>query len=195
MAEEVRNLDGMDDVERDLYWNKKELDAIRSNQAAKDEKATHAKTQREGVEKIDRLRESQGVTEEQFVKSSHDLKELGYKDDEITPEVIVNYAVMKPHYEKAENLCSEHQEDLSDDQTDELISTVANTLKNYPRVSKEKALEISLDLLGWDYEREEDFRELNEKAAKQTYKEKKSYGSYQYGQKTEEVESFDDYND
>lgn len=194
MAEEVRNLDGMDDVERDLYWKNKELDAVRSNQAAKDEKATLAKTQRESQEKIDRLRESQGVTEEQFVESHRELKELGYKDDQITSEAIVNYSVMKPHFEKAESMTAEYEEELSDDQTNELISTVANTLKNYPRVSEQKALEISLDLLGWDYEREEDFKELNKLAGEQPV-EKKSFGSYQYGQKTEKVESFDDYED
>lgn len=194
MSDEVRNLDDMDDVERDLYWKKKELDAIRNNQAAKEERESTLKAQREKAERVNQLRESQGVTEEQFVQSHHELKSLGYKDEQITPEAIVNYSVMKPNFEKAEAIASEYEDDLSDDQVEELISTVATTFKNYPRISKQKALEVSLEQLGWDYEMEEDFKELNEKAGPQEKEEKKSFGSYQYGKEpVDAVESFDDF--
>ena len=193
MADEVRNLDGMDDVERELYWRNKELDAIRGNQAAKEEKLTQEKTHRESLERVNQLRESQGVTEDLFVKSHEELiKDLGYKPDEITPEVVVNYAVMKPHYENAEAVVKDVEEDLSDSETDKLISTVANTLKNYPKISKEKALEVSLDLLGWDYERENDFKELNDKAGTQAQSAPKKK-EYSYGSQDNKIESFEDF--
>jgi len=193
MADEVRNLDGMDEVERELYWNKKELDAVRSNQAAKDEKLTTSNAQREKTERITQLRESQGVTESQFVQSHKELKELGYEDNQVTAESIVNYAVMKPHYETAETVCQEYEDDLSDNENEKLISTVANTLKNYPKISEEKALETALNLLGWDYEKENDFKELNDKAPEQRQASKKKSGSYEYGKQShEELDLFDD---
>lgn len=197
LAEEVRNLDSMDDVERDLYWKNKELDAIRNNQAAKEERESKLSAQREKAQKLNQLRESQGVTEEEFVKSHSELKSLGYSEDEITPEAIVKYAVMKPKFEIAENLVKDYEDDLSDDQIEQLISTVADTLKIYPRISQQKALEVSIEQLGWEYEMEEDFKELNEKAGPQPKESKKSFGSYRYGQKPsndDHVESFDDFN-
>lgn len=193
MADEVRNLDGMDDVERELYWRNKELDAIRGNQAAKEEKLNQDNAHRENLDRVNQLRESQGVTEDQFVNSHKELiEDLGYKAEEITPEVVVNYAVMKPHYESAESVVKDVEDDMSDDENNKLISTVANTLKNYPKISKERALEVSLDLLGWDYERENDFKELNAKAGTQAQAAPKKK-EYSYGNQSEGIESFDDF--
>lgn len=194
LSEEVRNLDGMDDVERELYWNRKELDAIRSNQSAKEEKELALKTQREREQAINQLRESNGVTEKDFVESHRELEELGYSKDQITPEAIVNYAVMKPHYEGAEEVVKEYEDDLSDDQINTLISEVAKTLKSYPQISKEKALEVSLDLLGWGYEREQDFKHLNEKAGQVIDEKPKKFGGYKYGQQNkDELDMFDEF--
>lgn len=192
LSDEVRNLDGMDETERQLYWRDKEVAAIRSNQAAKADEAKQTKAQEESFARVHRLRESHGVTEDQFVESNSDLVALGTKD--ITPEMIVNYSVMKPHYENSEKICGDYEEDMGTKDYDALVDTVANTLKNYPKVSQEKALKISLDQLGYEYEEADaEVKRLNDKAnAKKAANVKETY---RYGQgNTDAPESFEDLN-
>jgi len=190
LSGEVRTLDGMDDVERELYWKNKEVESFKNNQAAKADEIKTTKADEERRSQIDQLRESQGVSEQQFMDSHQDLVELGYKPNEITPEAMVNYAVMKPHFEEAESTCASYQEDLGDDDFDTLVGTVAKTLKNYPNISEQKALEVSLDQLGWEYgTEEEDFAELNKKAVKQVDPELQ----YKKVETEGHVESFDDW--
>ena len=196
LSEEVHNLDSMDDVERQLYWKNKEVDTIRSNQAARAENLKNTEAEKERITKIDQLRESHGVTENDFVKSHRELKELGYDDKQITPEAIVNYTVMKPHFEKAESLVEPYEQDLGDSEIETLISTVANTMRNYPRISEQKALEVALESLGWDYDYEEDdFKEINEKATKKAHQATQKVGHYEYGRRPEQekAETFDDW--
>lgn len=190
LSSEVNTLDGMDDVERELYWKNKEVESFRNNQAAKADEIKQTEAEKGRVAKIDQMRESQGVSEQQFMDSHQDLVSLGYKPNEITPEAMVNYAVMKPHFEKAESTCASYQEDLGDDDFDTLVGTVAKTLRNYPNVSEQKALEVSLDQLGWDYGTEDDdFAELNKKVVKQVDPELQ----YKKVEKEGHIESFDDW--
>jgi len=196
LSDEVRNLDSMDEVERALYWKNKEVETIRNNQAAKAESLNKTKAERERIDQVDRLRESHGVTVEQFVQSSRELESLGYGKEQVTPQAIVNYAVMKPFYEKAELAVKDYEEDLSDTQIESLISTVANTMKNYPRISEQKALEVALESLGWEYDYEDDFKELNEKtnSAKKVDKaDSYRYGSPKGGSVIETFDDFDEY--
>ncbi len=192
LSEEVHKLDGMDDTERQLYWRDKEVAAIRSNQAAKADQLKHTKAQEESVAKVNRLRESHGVTEDQFVESNSELVSLGHKN--ITPEQVVNYSVMKPHYESSEKICGDYEEDMGTTDYDALVDTVANTLKNYPRISQDKALRISLDQLGYDYEEEDaETKRLNDKANAKTVAKVKE--TYKYGQGGSDApESFEDLN-
>lgn len=195
LSEEVRTLDNMDDVERKLYWNEKQLENIRSNQAAKEERETQQRTQRENAERLNQLRESHGVTEEQFVESRSELSQLGYKSEEITPQAIVNYAVMKPHYEKAEQICNEHDDDLSTDQMNKLVTEVANTLKKNPSLSKDKALSTAVNILGWDMEEIEELENLNSRIPRQEESRKSGFSSsYAYGKsnKEDELDMFED---
>lgn len=193
MSGEVQKLDGMDETERQLYWSNKEVASIRSNQAAKADQLKQTKAQEDSFAKMNQLRESHGVTEDQFVESNSELISLGHKAEEITPEIIVNYSVMKPHYENSENICGEYEEDLSTNDYDALVDTVALTLKNYPKVSKDKALKISLDQLGYDYEDEDaETKRINDKANAKTAAKVKD--SYKYGQGNADApESFEDY--
>lgn len=196
LSEEVHALDSMDDVERQLYWKNKEVETIRSNQAARAENLKNTEAEKERIYKINQLRESHGVTENDFVRSHRELKELGYKDEQITPESVVNYSVMKPHFEKAESLVKDYEQDLGDSEIETLISTVANTMRNYPRISEQKALEVALESLGWDYDYEEDdFKEINEKATKKAHQATQKVGHYEYGRRPEQekAETFDDW--
>lgn len=191
MAPLVRSLDEMDEVERDLYWNKQEIDYIKSNQAAEAEKIEKSKAQREKIESINKLRESHGVDEDQFVKSYRELESLGYKD--VTAEQAVEYAVMKPHYETSEQICGQFQDDLGDDELDKLVTEVALTLRKNPSLPHEKVLDIAVSTLGWDIEELEELEELESKTSKREREIKDS--DRKYGNQKYEYESFDDFED
>ena len=99
---------------------------------------------------------------------------------------------MKPHYEKAEGLVNQFEEDLSDKELDTLVETVSQTSKSFPNLSDQELLELSTKKLGWQIETDDrDIDELNsdipDKKAPNpsTYKHKPAADG--------EVESFDDF--
>lgn len=196
MADEVYKLDSMDEVERKLYWNEKQLENIRNNQAAKEERENQSKAQREKIEEITRLRESHGVTEEQFVESFKELKSLGYSKEEISPKAAVEYAVMKPHYEKADQICKEHDDDLSTDEMNKLVTEVANTLRRNPSLSEDKALSTAINILGWDMEELEELEDLNSRMVQEPEERKSDFPSeYRYGKRKNQEEELDMFED
>lgn len=193
LSETVRELDEMDDTERQLYWRDKELAYLKSNQATKDDLAQHDKAREERVATTDHLRQAHGVSEDQYVEAYESLERLGVKKEDITPEAIVNYSVMSPHYDKAEGICKDFDADLTTDQMDTLVDTVAQTLRTYPDLDDTTAIETSAKLLGWDIESDEtDLDELDKKGAKRQEAENPSR-KYADNQTDGHVESFEDY--
>lgn len=195
LSEEVSNLSQLDDVERELYWTKKESDWLKSNQAAKVTRARQAQDTQERIAKIDRLRESQGVSEEQYVQAHEALIGLGFEASKVTPENVVDYAVMRPFYDKAEKLCGAYQDELDDDQMDELVVTVARTLRNSPRMKAEDVLTYSAKQLGWDVESVDDvIEDINSKASTNSVgSERKTPSKKQNNDRPESFDDFDDY--
>jgi hypothetical protein len=164
MSSEVERLSEMDEVEQELYWTRQEADLLKNRSTAKADEESRAKTEMERNAQLASLRESQGVTEEQYVQSKRELLDLGYDESQATPEAIVNYAVMQPHYEKAEGLCKPYEEDLSTDDVNALVSRVARTLKENPKITNDDALMISAKMIGLEVETyDDDIKELNEK--------------------------------
>lgn len=191
-SQTVRDLDEMDDTERQLYWRDRELSYLKSNQATKNDLAQREKSQEEHVVSVNRLRQAQGVSEDSYVEAHESLTKMGYKAEQMTPEAIVKYAAMTPHYDKAEGLCEPFDADLSTDQMDKLVDTVAQTLHNYPGVSEENAIEISVKLLGW--ESESDDSDLDELEGKGGKRQEAQNPDHKVGKNAEnDVESFDDF--
>lgn len=155
LSKTVLELEQMDDVEKRLFWRERELNYLKNNSAAKEAEAKKVSAQREYSNRINRLRESQGVSEEHYVQAHQDLVKLGYSKEQITPEAIVKYAVYKPLLDKADEICSSYEEDLTTDEMDQLIDVVAETLKRNPKLDDAKALEIAAYQLGWDVETDE----------------------------------------
>lgn len=186
--EEMAKFQEMDEVQQALYWKDRELGYLRSNQAAKERREADARAQRERVEQIERLRGSSGVSEEQYVQAHEELVKLGFRPEQVTPKAIVDYAVMKPHLDRAEGIAKGYEADLTDDQMDELVEVVAGTLRRNPKLSDEKAVTIAAEQLGWDVEVEGESVERKLASAsrvRQAYIPPKK-------QQTDRPESFDD---
>jgi len=165
MTDQVNELEDMDEVERKLYWTQKELDYNRSNQTANEERRKLSDTQREQTAKEVKLRESFDVTPEQYDKAEESLLELGYKKEQLNTEFVARYAVMEPYYASAEDLCSVYDDDLSDNEMSALITEVAVTLKGYPHLSQEQAVNIAAQKQGFEISDVEDdeIDELNQR--------------------------------
>ena len=167
MAGEVAKLSQMDEVEQALYWKDQELSYLKSNHAAKSSLETNTKAEKERIESIVRMRESQGVSQEQYDQSQSELARLGYRPEQITPQSIVEYAALKPHLDKADGLCAVYNEDLDSKQMDDLVIAVAETLRRYPKLDHDDVVRISAKNLGWDIESDDDLvNDINDKASK-----------------------------
>lgn len=191
MEEKVQEMSEMDDVEKELYWTNQKLKAIENNQAAKAKQQEESQAEMEALARVDKLRESHGVSEEDFVQAFDELSELGYGDDEITPEMVVGYHAIKPHYDKATELCSQFEDDLGDDDMSDLVHETAITLKAYPNISEEEAITISAKKLGFEVDSVDDIiEELNDGVNEEV----KNSPKLKYKDKGEDhIESFDDF--
>lgn len=194
MEEQVQNMSSMDDVEKELYWAKKKLDAINNNQAAKSEQLKREQTHRELFAKVDKMRESHGVSEEQYVQAHNELLNLGVKKENLTPERIVEYSAVKPYVIKAEELVSQFEDDLSDDDMDALISETAATMRKYPKISSEDALSFAAKGLGFGIETiDDDIDLLNKKVGNGSQSNQSKNMKYKSKEDPGHIESFDDF--
>lgn len=193
LSETVRELDEMDDTERQLYWRDKELSYLKSNQATKDDLAQRDRTREERIATTNHLRQAHGVSEDQYVEAHESLERLGVSKEDITPEAVVDYSVMSPYYDKATGICGEFDADLTTDQMDKLVDTVAQTLRSYPDLDDATAIETSAKLLGWDIE--SDDSDLDELKDKDKMRQEADNPSHKYAKNQAEghVESFEDY--
>lgn len=195
MENQVQGLSEMDEVERELYWKKKELDAVNNNQAAKAEETREREAQRDLESRINRLRESQGISEQQFVEAFNELVHLGLKAEQIKPEQAIEYAVLKPFAEKAEAITHQFNEDLGDDDLDSLTAEITNVLRRNPEKSAEDALEIAAKILGFEIESVDDHIDnLNDKIIDDTTPSPSDELKVK-PKKEDEIESFDDFDD
>lgn len=169
MEEQIGTMSEMDDSERELFWTKKKLDTINSNQAAKAETAKQEQARQDLIAKVDQLRESHGVSESEYVQAHRELVQLGYQEDNLTPEQIIRYSAIKPHVERAEKAVQPFEEDLSSDEMDALISETASIMQRRPQISEEDAISIAARMLGYDVETvDDDIDELNNKVQNRT---------------------------
>lgn len=189
MEQRVDDMSEMDDVEKELYWNKRKLQSIEDNQAAKADTLQQENTQRDFIARVDQIRESQGVSEDQYVAAHNELVGLGLDANSIRPEQVVEYSVLKPFAEKAEAISYEYRDDLGDDELDALTTELTSVMQKRPGISDEDALSVAAKMLGYDVESAEEHIDiLNDKIPDQT----------QYKQTTKvseggAVESFDDF--
>ena len=191
--EEFRALDEMSEAETELYWTKKEMAAHKRHQQSETERYQQMKTQEEHTASVTKTREAQGVNEVQFDEAESELKELGYKSDEITPERVAQYAKYMPFLSKAEELTKPYQADLEDKDVDALTSAIANTLMSFPHFTEEQALIESAKQIGLEVESDDaDIEALNQKnqQGSELTDQKKKFSTKI--EKEEDIEEFDD---
>ena len=187
--DELGKLYDMSETERELYFHKKK-DELYTNVAKK----RHEKTQKEQVfnqtvQKVDSLRQSLNVTEDQYVEASDELEGIfedsGLDVNDITHEAIVDYASLKPHIATVKELIEPFEENISEEKYGDVVAELSRYLRD-GKADKKTIQEI----LKRNFSVEEDVKDLNTKvyskglkaSAKKTLK-----------QETSKFESFDDW--
>jgi len=187
MQSEVENLSEMDEIEQELYWERQKTNYLSKRQESMSNQAKSDLEIRELKAKIDAQREALGVEEEQFMEAHSELEELGYKD--VTPEQAINYAVIKPHLDAAEDLIRPFEEEMTTEGADKLITDFANYLK-----SGEFTKEELHSILQEEYASDSEIQDLKDKV--KDFKVASTGNNSKVAAKEGDyVESFDDFDE
>jgi hypothetical protein len=187
--EELGKLYDMSEIERELYFHKKK-DELHTNVAKK----RHEVSQKEEVfnqtvQKVDSLRQTYKVTEEQYVDASDELESIfedsGLDVNDITHEAIVDYASLKPHIETVKGLIEPYEDNISQEKYGDVIAE----LSRYLRDGKADVGAIK-QILARNFSVEEEVKELNSKVYG---KSAKAPAKKSLSQDSDKFESFDDW--
>jgi hypothetical protein len=187
--EEISSLMDMSETERELHFHKKK-DELHSSIAKKRQDAfTKEHTFKQAVQKVDQLRQSFNVSEDDFVDASEEL-EMIYKESDldantITEESIVDYASLRPHIATVKELIEPYIDNLTDSKYGDVVAS----LSRYLRDGKTDVAAVK-EILKRSYSVEEDVKELNT----QVYKKQGLKPKSKVNQEVSAVEeTFDDW--
>lgn len=189
--DELGKLLDMTEVERELYFHKKK-DELYSNVAKKRQAAqTEEQTFKQAVQKVDQLRQAYNVSEDDFVDASEELDEIyesaGLDVNQITEEVVVDYASLRPHIAVIKELVAPYEENISEEKYGDVVAE----LSRYLRDGKADKATIE-QILKRNYSVEEDVKELNTKVYS---KGAKAPAKKTLKQESSKFETFDDWED
>jgi hypothetical protein len=189
--DELGKLLDMTEVERELYFHKKK-DELYSNVARKRQAAqTEEQTFKQAVQKVDQLRQTYNVSEDDFVDASEELDDIyesaGLDVNQITEEVVVDYASLRPHIAVIKELVAPYEENISEDKYGDVVAE----LSRYLRDGKADKATIE-QILKRNYSVEEEVKELNTKVYS---KSSKAPAKKALNQESSKFESFDDWED
>jgi len=171
---------------RSIETNLQELENLMDNERSKEKEAFN-----QAVQKVDQLRQTYNVSQEQFVEAADELESI-YTEakldlNEITEEVIVDYASLKPHIQKVQQLIAPYEENISEGKYGDIVAELSKYLRNGD------ADEASIkELLKRNYSVDDDVKELNTKVYS---KSAKAPAKKALSQGTSKFESFDDWED
>lgn len=189
--DELSSLMDMTETERELFFHKKK-DELHSNVAKKrQEKQQKDNDFNQSIQKVDDLRQSKNVTEDQFVDASEELeviyKESGLDVNSITEESIVDYASMKPHIATVKELIEPFEDNIADGKYGDVVADLSRFLRD-----GKGDLDDVKSILKRNFSVEEDVKELNTKVYQKA--QKSSGKKVDLGERDSDgSESFDDW--
>ncbi len=130
--DELSKLLDMTDMERENYFLKKETDYLRSRQDARMKQEVETQESQKFMTHVDTLRGKHNVSEEKFVEAMDELEQFyGEGSAQVTPEFVVEYAVLRPYLEKTKSLVQPYLEDIGEAKLPTVINQLANAMKQY----------------------------------------------------------------
>jgi hypothetical protein len=142
----------MDDVEKELYWQREENEFLRKRQNLERDRITEESKRREVSEAIAKQRGNHGISEEAYVEAYDELSDLGYDQKALTPETVIGYLKVKPFFMKAESVCGEFKDSLESGDYENLVSEYAKLAQVLPKSSEREILVKAAENIGLDVE-------------------------------------------
>ena len=164
----------MDEVEKELFWTKKEKDFLQRRKETNYSRSEQEQANRNSQAQLEELWETHGVTEDDFYDARDELVEMGYDVNEIKPENVVKFIELKPLYDQANSIASDYADELGDDY-DEFVDHVAKAVTDFPNLSDEDILIMTAKNMGFEVEVEDqDVNELKSKLPPRSVKKTKT---------------------
>lgn len=180
----------MGETERELYFHKKKDELYSKVDKQRQEKHQKDEAFNQTRQKVDSLRQALNVSEEEFVNAADELEEIfksqGRNVGEISEEHVVDYASLKPHISKVQELVAPYEDNISESRYGDVVSELAYYLRDNKATEKDIA-----EILKRNFSVEEEVKELNSKVYS---KSAKAPAKKALKQDSEKYESFDDWN-
>ena len=177
MMDEVTQLLQMDEVSREAYLAKKENEYLKKGRESEEVKSKQEQAKTEFIAKVDAMREAHNISEDEYVKAHQDLLEMGKKD--FKPDNVIDYVRNLRSINKSIELVKSI--DPSKVENEDVIKSVASTLKNHPEVTEQDIVDELRQYWGLP---KADAKEIGKKVQDVRSHPKKSVRGF---------ESFDDY--
>jgi hypothetical protein len=186
---ELGQLLDMTETERELYFHKKKDELYSDIHKKRTSRHQEEQAFNQALQKVDTLRQTYKVSEEQFVDASEELEEIytvsGLNVNDITDEAIVDYASLKPHIEVVKGLVDKYEDNISEEKYGDIVAE----LSRYLRDGKADKATIE-QILKRNFSVEEDVKDLNTKVYS---KAAKAPAKKALKETPESLESFDDW--
>lgn len=188
--EEISTLMDMTETERELHFHKKKDELHTSIARKRQEAYTKEQTFKQAIQKVDQLRQSFNVSEDDFVDASEELEKI-YSEakldvNDITEEVIVDFASLRPHIATVKELIAPYEDNISEQKYGDVVAS----LSRYLRDGKTDVAAVK-EILKRNYSVEEDVKDLNTKVYQKQGSKPKSKVSKESESRVSE--SFDDW--
>lgn len=192
MSDRFQSYSEMDEVERNLYWAKRENDILRSNQTAREELENQRKADMDRDRDFRATLERYGVDEQSYRESYDLLVSQGNEENTLTPDFVANYTALLPHAEKAAEVLSEFEDELDDSEMETMVADTASlTHQGYDLI---EAIKIAGKKLGFEVsDIQEDIETLNQKVVTPSPKDPHKGKKYRAKEDPSHVETFDDF--
>lgn len=160
--DEVSKLLDMNETERELYLVKKKDELHTSVARKRQEQQLKEQSFNQTVQRVNQLRQSFNVSEDDFLDASDELEEIhknaGLDLNKITPEYIVDYASLKPHISVVKEQLAPYEDNVSEEKYGEVVATLSRSLRD-----GKLDVETVKELIKRNFSVEEEVKELNTK--------------------------------
>lgn len=126
---ELENLLDMSEVERKAYFLEKQNEFLLQSAKKRNESYESEQKLNQYVAQVDQIRQSFGVSEEQFVEALDELVSLGFDEKEVTDEFAAEWAALKPYKEEVETLIEPYLDEIEDSEYGNIVSTLSRNLR------------------------------------------------------------------
>jgi len=185
----IDHLNEMSEEGKSAFWLNLENEHLKNNRTAEINLAKKSESLKEHEAKLGELRESNGVSQEQFILSQRELRDID-PEFEWKPEQVVEYTVKKPMYETAQSVALEFKELIDPAGFDSLVDDLVNHMFETKDTSPETIKSILSDALDVKPNIVDD---LAKKAAPKQDRTKKAAKRRKEEVQSDEIETFEDW--